>query len=483
MLLLPLMLSAQNDAVKYGLSLSTLTSEGEFAPFWLQSLEYGKVFHTPNTSYASATILKEYGDKRRIFDYGFKADFLLRSDLAIKGIYVPIQNEFYFHELYAKARIFGFNMIVGSKEEIIGNQDSTLSSGGIIFSRNARPIPKITFGLTDFTALPGSGNMIFIKGALSHGQFIDNINAKDVLLHHKYLYLRFAGNDLPIWFEAGVDHFAQWGGVLPKFGKINTNLTNYIRVFLGKQGGSDATLGDQVNAFGNHILSQSVKGGFSLGDYKISTYWQNLSEDGPLKFFWGAMNKEDGLFGFSVKNKSFKLLQGFLYEYMNTSDQSGPYHDKDGMVYGGRDGYFNSEYGSWTNYDRIIGTPFITSPVYYKKGEVKITNSAVKIHHIGLEGELLGFEYTLLATLNKNYGHYYETWENKRPDIMRLNKSLLLELNKKFGKKQTLETKLSLGADFGEMYGKNLGVMFTIKKTGDLFKVKAPKFLASPYGN
>lgn len=472
MMLLPFVLGAQNDTIKYSVSLTSLASKGEFAPFWLQSLDYGKVFNTPNTSYASASIFKEYGDSRRIFDYGFKADFLVRSDLEIKGLYTPIKNEFYFQEIYGKAKFMKLNLIIGSMEEIIGNQDSVLSSGGFIFSKNARPIPKITLGLTNFTALPGSGERIYIKGAVSHGQFLDNILAQNLLLHHKYLYIRVVGSDTPVWLEAGVEHFAQWGGKIVGKEQSNVNLDNFIRAFFGKQGGADASLGDQINAYGNHIISQSVKGGLNLGDYKISAYWQNLSEDGPLRFFWGAMNKEDGLFGFSVKNKNFPVIQGFLYEYLNATDQSGPYHDKDGMVYGGSDNYLTK----WTYYGRIIGTPFITSPVYYNRMR-SLSNTAVKAHHVGVEGNINGLDYKILATYNKNYGMIGYYFQSMKP-----NTSLLLEVNKKFGKTQTLETKLSLGADFGEMYGTNLGAMFSIKKTGDLFRLKSPRILGNPTG-
>lgn len=476
-MLLPFVLSAQNDTIKYSVSLTSLASKGEFAPFWLQSLDYGRVFNGSNTSYASASVFKEYGDKRRVFDYGFKADFMVRTDVKLYAPTLPLNYEYYFHELYAKSKLFGFNLIVGAKEEILGNQDSTLSSGGLLFSRNARPIPKITFGLTDFTALPGSGNMIFIKGGLSHGQFLNNdfSKATNVKLHHKYLYLRLVGIDFPVWGEIGLDHFAQWGGVIPEFGKINENLVNYSRIFFGKKGGSDATISDQVNAFGNHLISQSVKGGANLGDYKISAYWQNFSEDGPLKIFWGAMNKEDGLFGFSVKNKKFPIVQGLLYEFLNTTDQSGPYHDKDGMVYGGHDSYFLSEYGTWSYFGRTIGVPFITSPVYNKNGSIKILNNTVLVHHVGMEGNITGFNYKLLGSYVRNYGNM--TFTSMKP-----NTSLLLEVNKKFGKTQTLETKLSLGADFGEMYGTNLGAMFSIKKTGDLFRIKSPRILGNPAG-
>ncbi len=477
LLLLPVMISAQKDTVRYSFSLSGLGSTGVYAPFWLQSLNYGKVFNTPNTSYASASVFKEYGDSRRIFDYGFKADFLVRSDLEIKGLYTPIKNEFYFQEIYGKAKFMKLNLIIGSMEEIIGNQDSVLSSGGFIFSKNARPIPKVTLGLTNFTAIPGSGNQIFLKAAVSHGQLLENLKVTDALLHHKYLYLRFVITDFPIWFEGGIDHFAQWGGTFPKYGKMTVNMKNYIRMFFGKQGGSDAYPTDQINALGNHILSQSVKAGFNLGDYKITSYWQNLNEDGPMKFFWGAMNKEDGLFGFSVKNKKFPVIQGFLYEFFSSTDQSGPYHDKDGMIYGGTDHYFQGDYGGWSYYGHTIGTPLISSPLYFSDNNYRIVNSVVQAHHLGIEGRVVGLDYKLLATYSKNYGNPSALYKTMRP-----NTSLMLELNKKFGKKQTFETKLSLGADVGEMYGNNMGAMFTIKKTGDLFRLKSPRILGNPTG-
>lgn len=471
-------LSAQlpvlRDTVRYSVVLGGLYSSGQYAPFWLQSLNYGRVYHTPTTAYGSVSILKDYGHSGRIIDWGFGADFMARTDMEINGIYSPLKKDFYFQELYAKARFMSLQIIAGAKEEIIGVQDSTLSAGGFIFSKNARPIPKITAGFTDYVPIPSSNNKLLIKGALSHGWMLDDSYAKDVLMHHKFFYFKIVGSDYPWWIEAGADHFAQWGGEFPKQGKMKVNLINYIKVFFGKKGGLDATPGDQINAYGNHVISQSVKIGAHFGDYKISAYWQNLTEDGPIKFFWGSMNREDGLFGFSVKNNKLPFLKGFLYEYLNTTDQSGPYHDKDGMIYGGSDNYFSSEYGSWTYFYRTLGTPLITSPNYFGEKNYKLGNQWLINHHFGFEGAVLDINYKLLISHNKNYGNLRGIYfVPPKP-----NTSLLLELHRNWG--GGFETGLSVGADIGKMYGNNYGAMITLKKSGDLFRLRAPRVVLNP---
>lgn len=475
-------LSAQrpvlHDTVRYAVTLGGLYSTGQFAPFWLQSLNYGKVYHTPTTAYGSLSVLKDYGYRGRILDWGFGANFLSRTDMEVNGIYSPIKKEFYFQELYAKARFLSFQLIAGAKEEIIGLQDSSLSAGGFIFSKNARPIPKITAGFTDYVAIPSTNEKILIKGAMSHGWFLDNyyLKVSDILLHHKYLCLKIIGSDYPWWIEGGLDHFAMWAGKVPGKSYGNVSLANFIKVFFGKQGGSDATNADKINAFGNHMLSQSVKAGAVLGNYTVNAYWQNYNEDGPMRFFWGAMNKEDGLFGLSIKNRKGKLIQGFLYEFFSSTDQSGPYHDKDGMIYGGSDNYFSNDYGSWTYYGRTVGIPLISSTLYSIVGnekKIRGNNNLVKAHHFGMEGNLKVMEYRLLGTYSENYGKPKEPFPFRRR-----NASVFCELNRNWGDDFT--TSLSLGADYGSMYGRNYGAMLTIKKSGNLFRMRAPRVIVNP---
>lgn len=447
---------AQSDTIKYDISLSGLTSSGIYSPFWLQSNQYGKILSSPSSANLSFGFAKDYKSPSRIFDYSFNANLLFQTDKTITTIY--------FHELYTKARLFFFDAVIGCREEHFGVQDSTLSGGGILFSGNARPMPKISIGIERFTTVPYTFGFIEIKGGLAHGWFTDNIYSTGSLLHHKYLYGKLGGK-LPLHIEYGFDHVTQWGGLVPFYGQQPTALKDFLIVFMGRSGGSNATTGEQINSLGNHILSQSLKVSLDISDYKIAAYWQNISEDGPIRIIGHTMNKLDGLWGISLRNKNFPIVKGILYEFLNTTDQSGPYHDKDGLIYGGNDNYFiNYVYNNgWSYYSRIIGTPFITSAIYNKNGEVYTINNRVKVHHLGIEGDIVGYRYKALASFSKNYGTY-----SLMQDIS--NTSTLLEINKCVNKKNGLEIGCSISSDFGKLFGNSMGVLVSVRKTGTLFK-------------
>ena len=455
-LTVPTCLSAQSDTIRYESELSGLVSTGKYSPFWLQSNRYGKISPSPISALLSGNIYKEFENSEKLIDYGFKISTLLQTDKSVTKLY--------FHEFYAKARLSVYSMTVGSRERIFGNQDSTLSCGGFLFSKNARPMPEISIDIERFTPVPLTHGFLEIKGGLRHGVFSDNISIRGALLHHKYLYARIGGK-LPVHFQYGIDHAAQWGGTNPVYGAYPNGFKNYLRIFMAKSGSNDANESDRINVLGNHIISQSMKVELDISGIKLSGYWQNLSEDGPVKFITGnPMNMPDGLWGISVKSNKYPFVKGLLYELLNTTDQSGPYHDKDGLIYGGRDNYFlNGSYQSgWSFYSHTIGTPFISSPLYNTIGILCTINNRVHVHHFGIEGNVSGFEYKALASFSRNYGTY-----SKPLDIR--NTSVLLEINKQVSWLSGLELSCSAGGDFGKLYGNSLGVMFSVRKRGILF--------------
>ncbi len=458
-ILFPSLLHAQNDTIKYNIGFWGLASTGPYAPFWLQSNQHGKISSNPLSAGLMAGIEKDFGQRKSLFHYGFKADLLLQTN--------PQATKIYFHELYGKARFLVFDLIVGSREENLGNQDSALSCGGLLLSKNARPMPKITIGIEHFIPVPFTYGYLEIKGALAHGWFNNTTYNSGVFLHHKYLYGRIGGK-LPIHIQYGLDHVAQWGGNIPGLVQPQQpqSLRDYVSIFLGKSGSSDALTTDQINALGNHIISQSMRLDIDITNFKIGAYWQNVNEDGPIKYLWLSKNKPDGLWGISIRNRHFPFIQALVYEYLNTTDQSGPYHDRDGLIYGGRDSYFNNGVYSngWSYYSRSLGTPFISSPLYNKNGYPGFLNNRVQVHHIGIEGNILGYNYKLLSSLSKNYGNY-----NMPYTKMIQNTSMLLEVNKQFPKLLNLEVGCSVGGDFGELYGNSVGCMISIRKTGNLF--------------
>ena len=450
-------IKSQNDSIKYNVCLMGLYSTGEYSPFWLQNRQFGEISSLPSSANVMLGLDKEFSQPKSLFDYGFKTNILLQND--------NLKTTVYFHEIYVKARLSVLDLVIGSREDNLGNQDSTLSCGGLFFSHNARPMPKITLGIERFTPVPFTKGFLEVKGALVHGWFTDNTYIQNMLLHHKYAYLRVGGK-FPVHLQYGLDHVAQWGGYVPGLGQQPTSLKDYKAIFLAGHGGSDANISDQINALGNHIISQSTRLDVDISDYKISAYWQNMSEDGPIKIIYNSMNVSDGLWGISIKNKNFPYVKGILYEYLNTTDQSGPYHDKDGIIYGGNDSYFNNGiYSSgWTYFTRTIGSPFFTSPIYNKNSEVYLLNNRVQVHHIGIEGDIEGFDYKFLTSYSKNYGSYNVPFIEMKPST-----SLLLEINKRFPQFYNIEAGCSIGVDVGKMYGNSVGCLFSIKKIGDLF--------------
>lgn len=458
-LLLPLFLYSQKDTINFNVSISGLASTGTQSPFWLHSRQFGLNSAASQSANLQLGFEKKMNQPKSLFDYGYKADLLLRTD--------NVRNEAYFHEIYAKARFFVFDMIVGSREEHFGNQDSTLSCGGFLFSQNARPMPKISIGIEHFIPIPFTRGFAEIKGGLAHGWFTDNTYVINELLHHKYAYLKLGGK-LPVHIQYGLDHVAEWGGNIPMqgFGQQPTSFLDYYRIFLGKSGGTDVNSNEQINAMGNHIISQSVRLDIDVLDFKIGGYWQNISEDGPIRFIGFTMNKPDGLWGVSIRNKNFPFIKGIVYEYLNTTDQSGPYHDKDGIVYGGNDSYFlNYAYRSgWSYFSQTIGTPFISPQVLNSDGDWHSINNRVIVHHIGIEGDVANYQYRLLSSFSKNYGTYPRPFSAMIP-----NTSMLLEISKQFPKLSNIEIGCKLGADFGKLYGNSVGCQINIRKTGMLF--------------
>lgn len=443
------------ENTKYEVKLMSSNSTGDKTAFWLQNNRNGTVSFQPHSGSLSAGLFKNVDTKNRLFDYGFKIDthFRLAEKTAL-----------YFPELYLNARLSVFELKAGRRIEHYGNQDSILSSGGLLFSQNAMPIPSITAGIPQFTYVPFTFNFVEIKGALSHGYFTDNIMVEKMRLHHKFGYVRLGGS-LPVKLQYGIHHVAQWGGIVPELGQQPVGLKNYFNIFTARSGGSDALQTDQINTLGNHIISQNLKLELNFSDIQLDAYWQNISEDGPVRFIASSVNRSDGLWGLALKSNKFPVVKRILYEYLNTTDQSGPYHDKDGIVYGGNDSYFNNGVyqSGWTYFSRTIGTPLITSPIY--TGYPFITNNRVQAHHFGINGEIENVSYKFLSTFSKNYRQY-----SLPIDPMRKNASYMLEMSRQFPAFHNIEGSVSLAVDHGEMYGNNFGLMIQLVKRGNFFK-------------
>ena len=183
---------------------------------------------------------------------------------------------------------------------------------------------------------------------------------------------------------------------------------------------------------------------------KVEFYWLDFQEDWGINFIGCRSNSKDGRWGISALQNHWPFISGITFEIIQTTDQSGPWHDRDGMVFGGNDSYYsNSSYPQgWTYFGQAICSPLL-SP----------TNSRVWAYHAGIKGDIYGFKYRALCTYARNYGTYKAPKESQ-------NTALLLEVKKIVPQAWGLEFGLSIAGDFGTQHGNNFGAMLTISKQG-----------------
>lgn len=432
---------------------------GDHLPFWLVFNQYGKYSLDKSGAIGSLKVFSE-GDSTQTLNLAYGLEAVSRLDES---------SHLWLHQGWFELDYLEFiRLRVGIKEETFGNEYSSLSTGSIIWSTNARPMPKIEIGTAGFIDVPFSNELFQIKGSLAHGWFESDRYVEGAWLHQKYVAAR-TQLDYPLNFYFAFHHFAQWGGEHPFHGSLPNDLDSYLKIFFILRGDDDSPQSWQENRFGNHIGSRHYGIDWTRDGYDISFYFQDVYEDGS----GGRMeNYPDGLWGIVWKNdRKDSPLVALLYEYLQTTDQSGPVHDND-LSLRGDDNYFNhGVYRSgWTHHRMTIGTPFITSPLFNQNidnpSNMRIWNNRVRAHHLGAEGFLnANLSYRILASYSKNEGVYGSTITV--PEVFRFDGphyqwSWRTDWNYYFYR-QNITAILSIAGDRGSMYGNSLSMMLGMR--------------------
>lgn len=446
--------SAKQDTLRWTAGISGVVSSGDFAPFWLTSNTNGDVSSNAWSVSLNAAIYKEAVHPERWWDYDF--------GVQMTG-YVPAPTQIivggHINQLYAHVRLYVFDITAGFKPMIYETQDTLLTMGSMVFSGNSLPIPRVTIGIDHYVPFPGCYGYFEVKGGITHGWLIDNVYMQGSYLHHKFAAIRLGGR-LPVNLSYEFHHAAQWGGIHPTYSDIGSDWNAFKNVLMARAGGVMAN--DQQNAQGNHVGSQQLMLTGKGKGWEVNVYWQNFFEDN-FAFIGNGQNICDGLWGIGMKQNRWPFIQGVTYEFLNTTDQSGPWHDRDGLCYAGDDAYYQNIIfnNGWNYFSRSIGTPFITSPLYNKDGTIHTLNSRVRVHHIGVRGDIYGFQYRIKASYARNYGN-----DPTSRAIVSDNTALLLEVNKHVEQAWGLDFGVRLAADFGTQWGNQFGAQITICKRG-----------------
>lgn len=358
--------------------------------------------------------------------------------------------------------------------------DLSVTGGNMMWSSNARNIPGINLKADWIYPV----KWFAFRGNLAHYVMNDRRSVEGTLLHDKSLEARL---DLGSAFSVsgGLEHIAQWGGVSEKYGPQPSSFNDYMRVFFAQSGGDDATVSDQVNVLGNHLGREYVRVECEADRFALLLQYDKTYEDGSGARLY---NCPDGVWSLKVQNKDTKaFVTDFVYEYINTTWQSGPLHDRPAteeemkeqdpsdFYYGrislkGRDDYFNnSMYRSgWTYHGRVIGLPLIGGLAYDENGVVTgLWCNRVRAHHLGLGGNLAdGCPYVFKSTYSRNYGRYAQKDDSVYASVP-WQLSMALEIGV-LGGMTRLPVDFWVGAytDLGQMYPDSFGLSIRVMHRG-----------------
>lgn len=447
---------------------------GDYTPMWHMANRQGVSYKDGSFGYMRNNLEGNHmiGKSGISLNWGFDlvAGTSLTSNVYIQQAYIDLKWK---------------NMLLslGQKERWSTMGNHRLTSGSLVESGNARPIPQIRFELPEYWNIPATGEWLAIKGHLAYGWFTDEnwqkdfaadstVRAVGVRYHSKAGYLRI-GNEKkhPLTAELGLHMVTQFGGTcynsLNIYGNNHHNPVrpkDYWTAFFPSSGDSSYDSSDQANVAGNMLGSWLAAVTWNAGDWKLKGYYEHVFDD-HSQMFWEYGIWTEQLVGIELELKKGKWIKAVALEYFNLKNQSGPiFHDTTAeipdQISCKDDNYNHGRYPGWFNYGMMIGTPFCTSPIYNKDHKQICYNNRVEAFHIGVEGSpTTWLDYRILYSRSNNWGTYGKPFKD-----IKVNRSGLFEFTFKpeFFKNWSVTT--SFAFDSGDLYGDNYGGMITLRR-------------------
>ncbi len=469
--------------VNYGVEMSGTVSggSGDFAPFRLTTNRYGLSSVEKNSGYLRAAINRDLkADSLRKWRIGYGVD-----------VAAPINytSNFVIQQLYADVQYKALRLSVGSKERKAELKNTALSSGGLTYSGNARPIPQVRLEVPDFWTIPGTNNWLALKGHVAYGMFTDENWQKDfipspqklhtsgTLYHSKAGFLRIGNKEkFPLTFTGGLEMYAQFGGEAwnvqqriddPEFDPSHIDMGHGLKSFWNAfiPGGSDASDGNFANSEGNQLGSWHFQLKWQAKDWSLKAYAEHYFDDHSQMFV--EYGWKDMLWGIETELPRNPFVSTLLYEHLRTTDQTGAiYHDATpGMdiQISGTDNYYNHGiFGGWQHWGQAMGNPLLLSPIYNKDGSISFAHNRVTAHHVGISGSPLPtLGYRALFSHVRSLGTYANPLLN--PEY---GNSFMLEVNYAPKNFHGFSLSAALATSGGSLYGNSTGGMITLRKTG-----------------
>lgn len=462
------------DTVESRSEITATFSHGPYTPFWMVSNRQGLSSAKPNNGYLRESLFKH---ERKDTDFSWGAG----ADIAIPWNFT---SHIVVQQLYGELRYRCLDLMVGSKEMWGPISDPQLSSGNLILSGDARPIPQIRAGIFDYADVWGLKGWLAVKGHVAYGFFTDGgwkeswvggkgRYDKGTLYCSRGVWLRNGNPEkFPLTLECGIDLETEFGGTAYNLGRYGSgktlkmphDLKAFFKAFVPMHGSDNTDEAEQANVEGNMLGAWN----FALtwaepgADWNVKAYYQHMFEDHSMLYIeypW-----KDGLYGIEGTLPRNPFITKAVYEFLYTKDQSGSVNwTPSAEIPGdapGADNYYNHYiYNGWSHWGMGIGNALALSPIFNRPHTLEFLSNRVIAHHIGLSGNPLPeWSWRLLMSFTSSWGNYVSPYT----DVKHAYDGLLEVCWKPTGKLKGWEYKVGLAADRGDMIGHNYGVQLSV---------------------
>lgn len=341
----------------------------EESPFWLHTNKRGRLDEKSHFS----SILTGSG-KVQIGDSTF-------MKLGVGTLYKDgFEDEIKLDEAYFEFASRKVGVILGKKHKVDKFQGLSASNENILWSLNAPVMP----GIQIYTRAPfflWKEQGIGFRARLEEYLMDDNRHVEKTRLHHKSFHVVYK-NPNNFQLALGVQHFVQWAGISPTYGKLPNSFVDYTRIFLGLAS-DDGVGGEEVNALGNQLGSYEIKINSQLNGLDLQFLYNHIFEDASgMKMG----NFPDGRYAIYIEDNRDSFwgtpwLKAFMYEFYYTKNQS---RSRKSSEVDGGDNYFNNNLyrSGWTYANHVIGVPYILMD----ENRFRIANNIMLVHHLGFKG-------------------------------------------------------------------------------------------------
>ena len=461
----------RRESMVWGGEVKATLSGGEYTPFWLSANLQGLGSPEKDYGYVRGYAIKPINDNKK-FSWGAGVDLV--------GSWNS-QSPFLIHQLYGELKYRSLNALLGAKEIWGEFNNPKLSSGNLLYSGNALPIPQLRIGIFDYAPFYGTKKWLWVKGYIAYGFFTDSgwqrswvapgtRHTEGVLYHSKELMFKIGNTDkFPLTGEIGIEMATEFAGRSYQNGTVVNmphGFIDWLKAIFPVAGSPDTPLDEQTNVQGNMLGSYNIAVSWRpKANWSVMAYFEHYFEDhSQMTFEYGW---KDGLWGIDVQLPENPFVSEFVYEFLASKDQTGAVlNNKDDKLpeqVSGRDDYYNHYiYSGWQHWGMGIGNPLALSPIYNKNHLIDFLATRILAHHIGFSGNPRhDLNYRVLLSYSRNWGTYFRPY----PEV-RENFNALLELSWRPQRLKGWECTIGFGVDGGKLMGHSYGGMISIQKTG-----------------